>query len=169
MARRRPGFYRDVLNEDRLRSDLRAGKTVAMIAEEVGCAPQTVRIYLSRLGLVPTTPAGDTDLIELYERLGTVRAVAEELGVGFETARRRLVAAGADLHGVGGFRPTPKVEGEIATKLLAAYQAGASLAELGERLGVGANTIRRRLLAAGVELRPAHRPRGAHSQPRRAR
>jgi transposase-like protein len=160
MGRRGPGFYRGVLTEERLRSDLQTGKTVASIAAEVGCAPQTVRVYLSLYGLPAGTPsAGDADLIEKYGRLGTVRAVAEELGVGFETARRRLVAAGARLHGVGGFRPTPKADGEMTDSLVTRYQGGESLAQLAAEFGVGANTVRRRLLAAGVEPRPAHRRR----------
>lgn len=87
-----------------------------------------------------------------YRRVGSVPAVAEELGVAYETARRWLRQADVPLQSKG--QPSVMAkrldDKEIATR----YEDGESIAALGADLGVSPSTIRTRLIAVGVELRP---------------
>lgn len=94
----------------------------------------------------------DQHLRKIYARLGSVPAVAEELGVAFETARRWLLSAGVELRSKG--RPSSAAEQLNVTTLTKLYRDGDSIAQLGRRFGVSPATIRSRLLGAGVELRP---------------
>lgn len=87
-----------------------------------------------------------------YRRLGTVTAVATELGVAFETARRWLTDAEVELKPKG--RPSTPARGLRAHTLAKEYTAGSSIAALGEVYGVSPATVRSRLIDAGVELRP---------------
>jgi uncharacterized protein (DUF433 family) len=87
-----------------------------------------------------------------YHRLGSVPALAIELGVAFETARRWLVDAGVQLQQKG--RPSARAR-ELNTRALAKrYKAGESIATIGSAYGVSPATVRARLIEAGVELRP---------------
>lgn len=88
----------------------------------------------------------------MYRRLGSVPAVASELGVAYETARRWLMGAGVELRAKG--RPSGKAQRLDSTKLAELYAAGQSIADLGRRFGVSPATVRARLIEAGVELRP---------------
>jgi len=91
-------------------------------------------------------------LASSYRRLGSVPAVAQELGVAFETARRWLLAADVELQPKG--RPS-RSAGRLNPDLLAKrYKAGESIATIGAACGVSPATVRARLIAAGVELRP---------------
>jgi transposase-like protein len=87
-----------------------------------------------------------------YRRLGTVTAVAAELGVAFETARRWLIDAEVQLKPKG--RPSSPATALSARKLGREYSAGSSIAAIGEVHGVSPATIRARLIEAGVALRP---------------
>jgi predicted ArsR family transcriptional regulator len=91
-------------------------------------------------------------LRSLYRTAGSVPAVAEELGVAYETARQWLLEAGVELKRKG--RPSPKAASLDPTELVDRYRAGGSLAAIGHDLGVSPTTIRKRLLDAGVQLRP---------------
>ena len=93
-----------------------------------------------------------TQLKKAYRRLGSVPAVASELGVAYETARRWLQAADVDLKSKG--RPSRRASKLDPAKLIARYENGESLATIGTSLGVSPATIRARLLDAGVQLRP---------------
>ena len=99
-----------------------------------------------------TTRPGNRQLQESYRHLGTVNGVADELGVAFETARRWLLEAEIELRPKG--RPSANVTRLDAIELAKGYRAGESIAQLGRRFGVSPATVRSRLLAAGVELRP---------------
>jgi transposase len=87
----------------------------------------------------------------LYGRLGSVPAVARDLGVAYETARRWLVDAGVELRPKG--RPSKAAEMLNVKALSRRYVAGESIAALGAAFGVSPATVRERLLEAGVELR----------------
>jgi hypothetical protein len=91
-------------------------------------------------------------LAAAYRRLGTVPAVAEDLGVAFETARRWLVEAGVKLQPKG--RPSSNAAALDASVLRSRYKNGESIAALGQAFGVSPATVRSRLIEAGVELRP---------------
>jgi len=91
-------------------------------------------------------------LKQMYRRLGSVPAVASELGVAFETARRWLSAAEVDLKPKG--RPSRAASKLSEAMVVARYERGDSIATIGEAAGVSPTTIRNRLRKAGVELRP---------------
>ena len=92
------------------------------------------------------------DVVAAYCRLKSVSAVARELGVAFETARRRLVAAGVDLAPQG--RPSQTASELDVDVLTERYKAGESIAKLAAAFGVNGMTVRQRLIDAGVQLRP---------------
>jgi hypothetical protein len=81
-----------------------------------------------------------------------VPAVADEFGVAFETARRWLIEADVALRPKG--RPSSKAEKLDVRQLAKRYQAGESVATIGAAFGVSPETVRSRLIAAGVDLRP---------------
>jgi hypothetical protein len=92
-----------------------------------------------------------TELKRAYRRLGSIPAVAAELGVAYETARRWLRAAGAETNNRG--RPSRRAATLNMTTVIARYAKGDSIATIGASLGVSPTTIRKRLLGAGVQLR----------------
>ena len=96
----------------------------------------------------PTTQ----ELEAIYKRLGNVPAVAAELDVAFETARRWLLDAGVQLRHKG--RPSSNAERLVTKELRRQYAQGESIAQLGQAFGVSPATVRSRLLKDGVELRP---------------
>ncbi|MGW3445614.1 helix-turn-helix domain-containing protein [Streptomyces sp. NPDC001076] len=105
------------------------------------------------------------DVAALYDEEGfSIRAVAEEIGSCYSTARRALLAAGVELRPSGG---RPLEADPVAEHLAALYRAGQlgsglSIRAIQERTGYGYAFIRTRLHAAGVELRDKHgRPRKA--------
>jgi hypothetical protein len=94
----------------------------------------------------------EAELHASYRRLGSIPAVAGDLGVAFETARRWLADAGVSLHQKG--RPSPKAASLDSSTLARRYEDGESIAQLGLAFGVSPATVRSRLIKAGVELRP---------------
>lgn len=100
---------------------------------------------------MPTRPTSH-ELNQTYRRLGSVAAVAGELGVAYETARQWLRSAGVELRAKG--RPSEHAPQLDVKKLAARYRKGESIAALAESEGVSPNTVRNRLLAAGVPPRP---------------
>jgi hypothetical protein len=76
-----------------------------------------------------------------------MKIIAAELQIDRRKVRKVLYEAGAA-------RPRARLTvGQIADAARM-YEEGASLARVGERFGVSAGTMRTRLLAAGVEIRP---------------
>jgi len=88
----------------------------------------------------------------VYRTAGSVPAVAAELGVAYETARQWLLEAGVELKRKG--RPSDRAASLDDEALIERYNAGESIATLGHDLGVSPTTVRKRLLDAGVALRP---------------
>jgi hypothetical protein len=101
---------------------------------------------------VPPSGYSPRRLSALYQKLGSVPAVAERLGVAYETARRWLLDAGVELQPKG--RPSRRAGALNAEALARRYEAGESIADLGAAFGVSPTTVRSRLLRAGVALRP---------------
>lgn len=93
-----------------------------------------------------------TELAKAYRRLGSVPAVADELGVAFETARRWLLDADVQLNRKG--RPSSAANRMSIPDIKRRYLKGESIAQLGHAFGVSPATVRSRLIEAGVELRP---------------
>jgi hypothetical protein len=104
--------------------------------------------------MTPVAPARPSkrELAAAYRRLRSVPAVADELGVAFETARRWLVEAGVALRPKG--RPSSRADRLDVSTLAKRYQAGESIATIGAAFGVSPETVRARLMGAGVKLRP---------------
>lgn len=92
------------------------------------------------------------ELTRVYRRAGSVAGVAAELGVAYETARRRLLEAGVALRGQG--RPSPGAGSVPVETIIERYRAGESFAAIASDLNVSPNTVRNRLMAAGGPLRP---------------
>lgn len=99
----------------------------------------------------------DEEIIELYEKYETCKAVADELGISREKVRATLIK-----HGIPRThrhpKPEPKCKGHYTVEVDVAeaarlYEAGNSLMEIGETLGCNWMTVQRRLKAAGIELR----------------
>jgi transposase-like protein len=138
-----------VLTKRFLAARLKAGRTPREIAGEVGCSENTLRDHLVRHGLlamsrVPKSVVGD------YTRLQSVTAVAELHDVSPTTARRWLHASGVAINAVG--RPESATFDLVAAS--ARYERGESLAHLAADVGVGVNTMKRKLEAHGVRMRP---------------
>lgn len=93
-----------------------------------------------------------TELAKAYGRLCSVPAVADQLGVAFETARRWLLDAGVELNRKG--RPSSAANNMPMAEVKRRYLKGESIAQLGIAFGVSPATVRSRLIDAGVELRP---------------
>ena len=101
--------------------------------------------------MTPRRPTA-RQLARAYGRLGSVPAVAKELGVAYETARQWLLGAGIELRPKG--RPSTRAEDLDIRQITARYKRGESIATLGKAFGVSPTTVRSRLLEAGVSLRP---------------
>ena len=131
--------------------------TVATIAAEAGVNVSTVHRALARHGITLRGPLGRRTLVDVSNR--TVRATvrkaetltdaARALGVDLETLRARLARMGD--------RPWPGGK-EGAEEMSADYAAGLSLVAIAEAQGVSTRTVRRRLAAAGVDMRSRGRP-----------
>ena len=88
----------------------------------------------------------------MYRKVGTVPAVSAALGVAYETARQWLLDAGVELRAKG--RPSTNAETLDQNELVSRYGAGESIATIGKAYKVSPTTVRKRLLDAGVTLRP---------------
>ena len=132
-----------------LSAELKAGRTPKETAAQVGCSENTVRDHLVRHGLLDVSGAPKS-LARDYEQLGSITAVADLHGASFATARRWLLGAGVQLNEA--HRPaSAELDVRKATRR---YESGQSLAEIATDLGVGVNTLKRRLEAHGVTMRP---------------
>ena len=148
-----PGRWTGTLTRRFLSGELKAGRTPKETAASVGCSENTVRDHLARHGLLdisrmPKTVARD------YGRLKSITAMAELHHVSFATARRWLLGFGIPLNEAH----RPKSANVDVRKATSRYERGESLADIASDLGVGVNTLKRRLEAAGVTLRARGRP-----------
>lgn len=100
----------------------------------------------------PAQRPPERDLRRVYDKLGSVPAVAAKYGVAYETARRWLQQAGVEFRGKG--RPSPRAAELNVKELIKRYESGESVATIGKALGVAQATVRARLIEAGVTLRP---------------
>lgn len=120
-----------------------AGRTVTAIAAAAGVSRQTAHTWMAPHGLavepgpVRPTPAA---LRRLYAAESSTAAVARRLDVSDDTARRWLLAAGAELPAAG----RPRARLDIA-ELRARRAEGATWRELADDAGVTVTTLRRRL------------------------
>ena len=148
-----PDRWAGTLTKKFLSAELKAERTPKETAAAVGCSENTVRDHLVRHGLLDVSGAPKS-LADDYERLGSITAVANLHGASFATARRWLLGAGVPLNDA--HRPA-SAELDVRKAELR-YKSGQSLAEIATDLGVGVNTLKRRLEAHGITMRP----RGPH-------
>jgi hypothetical protein len=121
------------------------------VSSNIGCYHRTNGLLRHNVRVALARPS-KRDLTATYRRLRSVPALADELGVAYETARRWLVDAGVELQGKG--RPSTKARALDVKALVKRYRAGESIATLGAAFGVSPETVRTRLIEAGVTLRP---------------
>lgn len=84
-------------------------------------------------------------LVKLYRELGSCQAVGNAVGKGPEWVRKRLKAAGVQLHGVGGRIKHDIPEDELRTL----YQA-MTLAQLADYYGCGETTVWAKVMKFGI-------------------
>jgi hypothetical protein len=89
------------------------------------------------------------EIVAAYEAGEAPSSLAATYGVTAQTIRNRLYEAGVRLH-QGGARPGP---GFPIGRVAAEYGRGDPLPVLGRRYGTHPETIRRRLIRHGVQLR----------------
>ena len=90
----------------------------------------------------------------------SLREISEELGTSAGRVRAILLERGTSLRGRGGNVRKPDPErGKLAKQVAAEYAKGATFAELAQRHGKSASTIRNLVQAGGG----ASRPRGGRS------
>lgn len=131
--------------------------TVAAIAAESGADPSTVHRALLRHGIALRGVSERRSLGQLSDatikatvaRSETTVDAARALGVDLSTLVQRLARMG--LHAWPGGT-------EGADEMAAAYAAGASIGAIAAAHGCSTRTVRRRLAAAGVDMRPVGRP-----------
>lgn len=131
---------------------------VADIAAEASRDPSSVYRALARHGIAPRGPAGrashDVDRDELAERIAhgqTLASIAADYGCDPAVIYDRRVRWGL---------VEPRELGASPAQLRMWYDRyGWSVRRVADRLGVTPRTARRRLMAAGVQLRPPGRPR----------
>ncbi|MBZ5735147.1 hypothetical protein K8Z61_11640 [Nocardioides sp. TRM66260-LWL] len=94
-----------------------------------------------------------TQLVTRYAAGETVKALAAEHGLHHQTVRAVLAKAGAMV------RTRQRLaEGDV-DEIVRLYESGLTTTEIGERFGVYASTIGRKLKKLGIELRaPGWRP-----------
>ena len=143
-----PDRWAETLTKRFLSAELKAGRTPRETATEVGCSENTVRDHLARHGLLDISGVPKT-LGRDYERLKSISAVADLHEVSFATARRWLLGLGISLNEAH----RPRSADVDVRKASLRYERGESLADIASDLGVGINTLKRRLEAAGVTMR----------------
>ena len=148
-----PDRWAETLTKRFLSAELKAGRTPSETATEVGCSENTVRDHLARHGLLDISGVPKT-LGRDYERLKSISAVADLHEVSFATARRWLLGLGISLNEAH----RPRSADVDVRKASLRYERGESLADIASDLGVGVNTLKRRLEAAGVMMRARGRP-----------
>lgn len=95
----------------------------------------------------------DAELIAAYGELGSTTAVGKRFGAGHLAVWRRLTKLGA-------VTPRDKISEVPDAELIAAYEELKSLRKVARLFDVSQETIRGRLLAAGVKMPPrGRRPR----------
>ena len=136
-----------VLTARFLRAETKAGHTAKEIAASVGCSENTVRDHLARHGLLDVE--APKHVAKDYERLGSITSVAHHHDVSFATARRWLLSAGVELNEAH----RPELAGIDIDGAAHRYESGEALAAIAQDLGIGVNTLKRRLEAHGVQMR----------------
>ena len=128
--------------------------TVPTVAERLGVHPETVRKRLRDLDIRPqnrriTKPELD-HVVEVYRETGNVAETGRRLGLAANTIRFRLAQAGVTPAPAPRSLPRLPTEQQKA-EAVAAYRHAGTVTAAARQLGIGAETILRRLRAADVD------------------
>lgn len=94
-------------------------------------------------------PVQITEVLAAYRAGEQVTAIAKRFGIHRATVHLHLSRAGEPLHGA-----IPRMDARLQSQACELYRDGLSLAKVIAKIGVPATTIKRALLANGVQLRP---------------
>jgi len=136
-------------------SDYQSGMSPYQLAKKYGVSDSTIRNRLSEAGVQTRTHAESRRWIELpvdqiasdYQSGMSPKQLAKKYGVSEVVIRSRLKEAGVR-------KITAKERNMMNApmeQIISDYQSGMSLKKLGEKYGVSNNTIRKRLIEAGVQ------------------
>jgi len=106
-------------------------------------------------------------IVGMYERGMSVIAIGKTLGRSHQYAYRRLKKSGVQIRPLGGARPSKRPADEVAAELSRIkdlYASGLSLKAIGAKMGRSYQYPFRRLVKAGVKMRPARGSGPLHSQ-----
>jgi uncharacterized protein (DUF433 family) len=139
----------------------RAGKTVEALAEQYGVSLSTVCRALDRAGQPRRqqgrretgVPGREAEIVAAYNAGATIAEIAQRFGCSTMPIREALVRAGVERRGPGRVRAVAGQEAAIA----AAYEAGATTAELAALHNVSHRLIARICQEEGVIMRPPGR------------
>ncbi len=143
-----------------------AGETVPGMAARTGISREIVRDRLRRAGALEflfrnrhrhvqeVFERRGAGLIASYQAGASIAALAARAGIGHQTLANYLVANGVTLRHER-LRARQKLEARGA-EMIAAYEAGATLAALGRDAGVTPRTFKTYLAAHGVAIRDPH-------------
>ncbi len=152
---------RPISDLPRLAARFLGGETLPVLAGELGISVSRLRYHLTRIG-VAALPVGESgrrtavripNLAEIaarYEAGETMETLMPIAGVRCRTAlRKQLVASGVTIRSHGNLRQ------DVDTcELARRYEEGASITALSNIFSLAHNSIRNRLVAQGVAIRP---------------
>jgi predicted transcriptional regulator len=140
---------RSVQSREWLAAQLSRGRTVDEIATTAGVTTATVKAWLRRhqIEVSPTPPR--RQLAARYRALGSIAALAEELGVAPETARQRLIDAGVDLKRPGRQEGVHVVDVDVHS-LTRRRAGGQSLRSIAAEVGIDWRTVKKLLGEQGT-------------------
>jgi hypothetical protein len=95
------------------------------------------------------SPTAIVDLVEAYQAGATISQLAVDFGI-----HRTTVTGHLDRHGIPRHSEQTAWDDEILTQAADLYATGLSLADVGHRFGVDAQTVASRFRRAGVTVRP---------------
>jgi transposase-like protein len=141
---------RSVQSREWLAAQLSRGHSVDEIAATAGVATATVKAWLRRqqIEVSPTPPR--RQLVARYRTLGSIAALADELGVAPETARQRLIAAGVELKRPGRREGVHVVDVDVKA-LQRRRTGGQSLRSIAAEVGIDWRTVKKLLGEQGTE------------------
>ncbi len=154
-----------------LRERYTEGESVPSIARRMGLTPRQVYLWMRHERINRRPPGGSTwdsfpielqELREWYEAGETISGLARALEVSNTAVKMRLAESGATLRS----REDPgsqRIELPVPSPVLRTrYEAGESLYDWADELGVATGTIKLRLLEAGTKMRPVGGPTRSH-------
>jgi hypothetical protein len=142
---------RPVQNREWLAEQVAQGRSADEIAVTAGVSVATVKAWLRRHQIDVSGPRlSGRQLTSRYRALGSIAALAEELGVAPETARQRLIDAGVDLKRPGRQEGVHVVDVDVHD-LKRRRAGGQSLRSIAAEVGIDWRTVKKLLAEHSVE------------------